>query len=610
MSLDTIREKKTSTWVYVIIGFLLLGMIGFGTQQFGQGGGAADAVLELGDNNVTQQELSNMMSSLASNDPNMSTEMLTESAMTLLSARLALKNYMDKFPFTASFAAIKNEIVNDPNFFVDGKFDATTYESTIRTKPEVYEQYIAEQMSLRDFQNRIINSVIVSDAEIMPLKDLQNLVRDIEFVVIPKAEFSANISDEEAKVYFEENKDNYKSLEKWNIRFIEADKSKLKDKFSATPEEINAAYNAYVENAKANEVRDVSYLLFATDKQAVAEEAAKALQAGDKTYAQISEELKDDINDQDDLNNLKRTDALIAEFADTIFSIPAAGDFSNAIKTADGVFVFKLNKSSLAVKAKEEMSAEELTALAVDEKSTAEFNRISKIIEEEGYDETKTLDNLAQSAGLAVNETGLVAFNQFEQALANNEVRQILTDDTMAKESNQVIPFETNDGRVIAMTVTEHELPQLQEFDVVKDAVIADLRAKRQAEQQIQAATDLVEQLKSSEATKMADVITDKEIHRVEKLAGSTEAPDLDILAKMTILRAPALTGLENANTANTINGDILVYVVDKAVIGEETNSEDNEAYINSISQSWGSAEMEAFLKSITERAKIVRLQQ
>ena len=84
----------------------------------------------------------------------------------------------------------------------------------------------------------------------------------------------------------------------------------------------------------------------------------------------------------------------------------------------------------------------------------------------------------------------------------------------------------------------------------------------------------------------------------------------MDILAKMTILRAPALTGLENANTANTINGDILVYVVDKAVIGEETNSEDNEAYINSISQSWGSAEMEAFLKSITERAKIVRLQQ
>lgn len=607
MSLDTVREKKTSIWVYVVIGFLLLGMIGFGTQQFGQGSNAADKVLELGGNSVNQNEIDQTKASLRINNPDLPEEMLTNNAIGILSARLALTDYMQKYPLTASAEIIRSNIVSDNAFFSsDGMFDAATYEKAVKN-PEAYEQNLAKQLAVTDFQNRIINSAIVSDAEIMPMKALQNLVRNIEFVVVPKPELDAEINDEELATYFAENKDNYKSPEKWNVRYLELDREKLKASLSVSAEEIETAYNSYAETAKANETRNVSYLLFPEDKQALAEQVAKQLQDAEKTYEELQQSLKDDLADDSDLRDIKRTDALISGFADQIFDLSTVGSFSDAIKTDDGVFVFRLDNVNLDFKEKQDMSEDELKNLALEGKLNTEFNRLSQQIEEQGFASGGTLDSLAESTGLEITETGLSAFNDLGKSLVNQEVNEILMDETVLKNGSQIIPLETADGRVLVISITDYQQSELQELAAVLEQVKADLMATNQLKVQQQTADDLIVKLRDSDANKMADVITDREIIRVDSLSPTTENEKLDILAKQYILSAPALLGLKNATTAGNLGGDILVYVIDSAEI-KSADDENNQPYSDMLAQAMASAEMEGFLKSITERAKIIRL--
>lgn len=607
MSLDTVREKKTSIWVYVVIGFLLLGMIGFGTQQFGQGSNAADKVLELGDNSINQNEIDQTKASLRINNPDLPEEMLTNNAIGILSARLALTDYMQKYPLTASAEIIRSNIVSDNAFFSsDGMFDATTYEKVVKN-PEAYEQNLAKQLAVTDFQNRIINSAIVSDAEIMPMKALQNLVRNIEFVVVPKPELDDEINDEELATYFAENKDNYKSPEKWNVRYLELDREKLKASLLVSAEEIETAYNNYAKTAKANETRNVSYLLFPEDKQALAEQTAKQLQDTEKTYEEIQQSLKDDLADDSDLRDIKRTDALISGFADQIFDLSTVGSFSDAIKTDDGIFVFRLDNVNLDFKEKQDMSEDELKNLALEGKLNTEFNRLSQQIEEQGFASGETLDSLAESTGLEITETGLSAFNDLGKSLVNQEVNEILMDETILKNGSQIIPLETTDGRVLVISITDHQQSELQELTAVLEQVKADLMATNQLKAQQQTADDLIVKLRDSDANKMADVITDREIIRVDSLSPTTENEKLDILAKQYILSAPALLGLKNATTAGNLGGDILVYVIDSAEI-KPADDENNQQYTDMLAQAMASAEMEGFLKSITERAKIIRL--
>lgn len=596
MSLEDIREKKHSKGVYIIIGFLLVGMAGFGTSQFGTGTSAGnDAVLTAGEAEISQAEYQNTLRSVQQRSPNMSAADAQKLTLAALQQRVALSHYINQYPLAASNQQMDRLISNNPDFFDNGHFSDEAFRRVTRVTPAVYRKSLSKDIAIQSLQQMIADTGIISQAEVQPYMELSQLNRDILVAKIARSQFPNTADRDEIQAYYDAHKDQYMTDEKISIEYIDLNPQDIATATAVSDAEIVAA---------ARPAREVKYYVFSN--QSSAQSAYEKYQAG-TPISTLQETLGDSIEDSGDLGEvalIADADTLIPQNAvDAIYALNKVGDLTPPMIIDETAYLFELSSKSDAVVSDNE-KAQAKTQLQA-KKSALKIAKLHDALNVAVFEtQSPTIDSIATATGLKVTQAEQLSTNLKQGILAVPELLAAIQ--AGDKHINQLQEPVTIGERVIIYRLTGIESPQQKPFDEVtlqlERAVIAEKTDKQLAD----AAKQLVEQAKKDGLTNAA-AAAHYATQSIQTFTGKVDNNALlDPIAAMMIMRQLPKLGDVNATVINSPVGDAYVYVTTAIRLGEaKAGDSDGEAVANALSGQIGQLELSRFLQSITEHSDI-----
>ena len=211
------------------------------------------------------------------------------------------------------------ELQQNPNFQTDGKFDMKKYREAVLNPQNArawigVERYIQQSLPFQKLQDLITSSAIVTEEEIKYEFMQKNMEAKIEYLYIPISAYSSTkveVSDEEIKDYYEENKE---------------------------------------KDFKLEEMRKVNYVLFSTNPTAedsartydLAKDILKQARSGED-FAKLADQYSEDPSVQNNHGDLGYFDksAMVPEFSEAVFSAKP-GEIIGPVKTNFGLHIIKV----------------------------------------------------------------------------------------------------------------------------------------------------------------------------------------------------------------------------------------------------------------------------
>jgi|GEM_PF-7115922 len=596
MSLQDTEKKKNSILIYVIIAFLLLGMAGFGVSRYGLSlnNGQNQPVLQAGRAEISMVDYQNALNNNTRILKNQPIEEIQAFTIKQLKNRLALSNYLDEYAFAPDQNEISTFIHN--NFVgADGQYsEAVLKEQT--GSPNQYIHRLSQQFAMRDFQNAMLESSIISQAEFMPYANRQNLSRDILVAKVSRNAFKADASDQEISDYFAKHKSDFMTDEKVKLTYIDFNPTDIAKKVPISDEEIANA---------AAPPRRVNYYLFNSEEKA--DEAYQAFVAS-KTAKDIESEFKADISDSDsiaDITKIADDEAVLSQNAiNAIFKLTKIGEITPPIDLQDdGIYLFELTDAGKP-KALSEAEKKEIKTTLQRKKSAKQVAEISAKLNKAVYDsQATTLENVAKATGLRIEHSALLGINSRKSILSVDElVKAIMgSDKTLNKLQEPVVI----DERVILYQLTENIQPQQKPFADVKKTIKETL-IREKIDKQMQAAVDKLMAATETEGLQAAAQKANYPTKAFKDFTGRIARNELlDRVGAIFIQRKPpAALGDKAPDSVKSLLGDSYVYVNTDIRFGKG-QAEKNQQLREQLTQEIGSLEFRHFIDTITKQTAI-----
>ena len=372
-------------------------------------------------------------------------------------------------------------------FQVNGEFNRDAYFTMLREqgyKPERFEDEQRELLRARTLQSGLLVSSFVTPVELTRLVALRDETREIGYAVLPLAKFlaTAKVDDAAIAAYYEAHKDSFKTPDSVHLRYVALRVSDIAHGIAADEPALRAYFDSVKDRFVEAEKRHARHILI----QATGDEAATKAKA-DEVYAEVSKPGADFAAlakkySQDagsaaqggDLGWAEKT-FFVKPFADALFAMKP-GEIRGPIKTQFGWHIVQLEEIQPAKsKSFEDVKGELLPEY---QKTEAErrFGEDQEKIEQLAFEQSGSLDPIAKSLGLKIEEVG-----DFHKGLANNELaaNQKVLDAAfsaavIAGQNSKAI--EIAPGYVVVLRAAERKPPAQQELAAVRADVTAAVR--------------------------------------------------------------------------------------------------------------------------------------
>jgi len=233
------RHKKwliVTIWVSTIA-FVGAGFVGWGSYNYGK---SDSAVAVVGDKEVPLADLQSEYSNLYSQYQNMlgknfNQELakqfkLEEMALQRVIQKYLFLNYADDLGLMTTDLEVAKELVKIPSFLKDGKFDKNTYVSVLKQN----------RRTVSEFEEQLKKDLLVAKVQkIYNLPLEKNEINNIGSLLFSQDKVSVKVINDnlikitptldQLKKYWEENKENYKSLKGYDISYSKIENIEGKD---------------------------------------------------------------------------------------------------------------------------------------------------------------------------------------------------------------------------------------------------------------------------------------------------------------------------------------------------------------------------------------------
>ncbi|MPV86501.1 SurA N-terminal domain-containing protein [Ostreibacterium oceani] len=599
MALEEIRQNKSGKGVYVVIGLLLLGMIGFGTSEFGLNRETRQTeIFEAGKAKITEAEYRNRLSRVQASNPDMPLAQTQQLVLDSLRRQVALEDFINQYPVLPDAATIDNAIVNNPSFQLGGEFNQEAMNRVVqgqfRMQLSEYRQSLAKEMGLDIIQRTIINSSIVSDVEVAPFLLLNNVSRDVRIAKIAASTVSNTASTDEIAAYYEENKGDFLSDEQVAFTYVELNPADIESTITVTDEEIATA------NAP---IRSANYYLFSDE--ASAQSAYDKLVAGEPIDAvkQAAGATLEDSGDLGAINPEVGADDIVPQaIADALYAINATGQFSAPVVTELGVYLVELTDMSDSQPL--DAVRDELIATLRAAKAEPKIREINDKLNTAVFEAaTPTVAAIAEATGLAQQTQSLTALTSNQGILATPELVQSIQDSN--RNTNELQEPVVIGDRVIVYQLTDVIAPEQLALDEVRDQIEQQIIADKNKAELQSMAEALVESAKT-DGLETAAKASDYPVKLIENFDAQMSEDDfVDVIAKFLIAQQPPLLGNEYAELVDSPTGDFYVYVNEEVRFDETADDQQRETLKANLAQQLGASQLSSFANAITERANI-----
>ncbi len=363
-----------------------------------------------------------------------------------------------------------------------------------------FEKDIEGQVIYNKYSNVIQQSVFATTDELREEYTAKNEKVAFNYVTFKTSDYleqaSKNITEEHAKKYYDENKEEFKTPLKRKIAYVLFNPTLLEKDIKVSENEIKKYYNDNIDKYTVNEQVKAEHILIGTRMpkrtDAEAMKIIKKIQAElkkGKKFEDLAKKYSDDkasaVNGGD--LGFFTKDKMVKPFADAAFSMKV-GEISKPVKSIYGYHIIKVTdrinrkvdkltdvKASIESKFKIRKSREKAAKLASDFK-----NKIK---------DATDLKSEAEKEGLKIIETNYFANDPFATITGLGPNRSITDSAFSLKLKDISDPIMTPEGYVIFQLMDE-KAPAIPAFEEVKDKVIAKVKRNIAEELAKKAAVD------------------------------------------------------------------------------------------------------------------------
>ncbi|KPX02445.1 Peptidyl-prolyl cis-trans isomerase ppiD [Pseudomonas syringae pv. cerasicola] len=403
---------------------------------------------------------------------------MRESALKgLIDRKLLLQGATDaKFSF--SDAALDQQLLQTPEFQVDGKFSADRFDQVIRQlgySRLQFRQMLGQEMLIGQVRAGVAGSAFVTDAQVDAFARLEKQTRDFASLTLPADTTAVKVTDDEVKAHYDQHAKEFMSPEQVVLDYIELKKSSFFDKVQVKDEDLQAAYQKEIANL--SEQRRAAHILIEVndklnDEQAKAkiEEIQQRLAKGED-FAALAKEYSQDPGSSNKGGDLGYAGKGVYDpaFEDTLYALNK-DQVSQPVRTDFGWHLIKL----LGVEAPSVPTFASLKdKLTTDLKSQLveqKFVEVTKQLEDSAF-ESSDLSQPAQDLGLKVQTTAPFGREGGEGITANRAVIQAAFSPEVLEEGSNSNTLELDPETVVVVRSKEHLQPQQLPLESVASSI-------------------------------------------------------------------------------------------------------------------------------------------
>ena len=613
--LQNIRDNSQGWIAKTIIGIIvmLLALTGF-DAIFNAASNSRNAA-EVNGEEISLDELNQAMNmqrrqlaqQLGGNfDPSMLDDKLVrESSLRALIDRALLLQGARDADFAFSEAALDQLILQTPEFAVDGVFNAARFDQVIQQMGYTrlqFRELLKQEMLIGQLRAGISGSGFVTDEQIEAFARLEQQTRDFATITVPAETAAVDVSNDEAREYYEKNADSFRSPEQVVLEYLELNKESFFDQVEVSEEDIKDLYQQRIANLA--EQRRAAHILIetegsddATAKEKI-DEVAKRLASGED-FSALAKELSQDPGSANEGGDLGFAGPGVYDpaFEEALYGLEE-GQVSAPVRSDFGWHLIKLlGVQSPEIPTLESLKPElvrELKAQQVEQR----FVEASKQLEDTAFESSDLLQP-AQELGLSVQTTEAFGREGGAGVAANRQVIQAAFSDEVLVDGANSGVIELDPDTVVAVRVKEHLQPEVLPFDAVKDDIIAQLKSSKAAEQALAKGEQLI-------ATLSDGGQVEQQWQPVEAASRSQEGVEPAVLQQVFRMPKPEASDKPSYGSVRLSDGDFVV--VRLSGVSEpkaELSEEDKQNYRRFLASRSGQQDFAAYRQMLHENAEI-----
>ena len=378
------RDKAVRIFLTALLSLVALSMVAYLIPGYGGSGATPNdnVVAEVGKRTVTVHDVQMAIRASTKNReippammahyvPQMIEQMITEKALIYEANRLGFQ-----VTEADTAKAIREQM---PAMFPNGVFvGKEAYAAALAqqdmTIPE-FEEYMSNQIMLNRLRSVVLESTVVSRADIEREFRRKNEKATIQYVKVDPAKIQAEVkvTPEEMRDYYEKSKSSFTVAEKRGMKLVVLDPARITESVSVSDPQLRRAYEQNKDRYRTpDRVRARHILLMTSGKspqeeskiKAKAEDLLKQVKAGGN-FAELAKKNSEDPGSKDkggDLDWVVKGQT-VPEFEKALFELKP-NEFSGIVKTQYGFHIIQaLEKQEAHLKTLDEVKGELTTEL-------------------------------------------------------------------------------------------------------------------------------------------------------------------------------------------------------------------------------------------------------
>ncbi|MCK7583038.1 MAG: SurA N-terminal domain-containing protein [Chromatiales bacterium] len=518
---------------------------------------------------------------------------------------------------------VQMQILSDPAFVSEGRFDKDTYERLLRFQgltPAMYEAQLRQKMSATQLIRAVSSSELATSAELDAYKRLMGQKREISYLRLPLAEHRSEEPIDEARItaYYDSNRARFQSPEQVKLEYLVLDTDSLSSKVEVSEEDLRRLYESEQARFVQPERREVRHLLLKVDAEAD-EAAAQAvldeiqairarIQAGE-SFEELAKTLSQDPGSAANGGSLGIIESgiMVPAFDQASFALPV-GELSEPVRTPFGYHLIEVVRILPSEAKPFDEVREQLRTELAKQQAEKLFYDLAERLANVSYESRDSLDPAAEELGLTIRRSDWVGREGGEGVLAHPKVlaAAFSLDVLVERNNSDLIEPERDQLQAVVLRVTEHREASVKPLDEVREEVVTAIRDEQARSAAKAAAETLLDQLREgADWSAVGEDLKPESPGLVDRQTADVPAGVLDAAFKLPV---PA-EGAVSVGTAILDDGDAVVVrltkVEDGQVEAEEAGGFSAESFI--ITQIMGRQAYSNMLDDMQSRAKIER---
>lgn len=622
--LQNIRDKSQGWIAKTIIGMMVVLMALFGVDQIFQSVSNSQDAAEVNGDVISLNELARaadmqkrqLQQQLGNNfDESLINEKLLRDAALkgLIDRQLLLQGAADA-DFALSDAGLDQMILQEPQFQVDGKFNAERFDTIVRQMGytrQQFRQMLREEMLIMQLRAGLMGSTFATDAEVADFARLEKQTRDFATLTLKAAPAGIVISPEAIKAYYDEHAAEFLSPEQVQLEYLELKKSGFFDQVEVTEDELQGQYQKEISGLA--EQRQAAHILIEVNNKVGDEQARKKLEdvqqrlGKGEDFAALAKEFSEDPGSAGSGGDLGYAGPGVydPEFEKVLYALKPA-EVSAPVRSAYGWHLIKLLGVQPADVPSFDTLKEKLTKELKEEKVEQRFVEASKELENLAF-ESSDLVQPAQELGLEVKVSELFGREGGKDLSANRQVLQAAFSEELLDNAANSQLIELDPDTVVVVRVKVHNKPEQLPLEAVSTVIKDQLLTQRAADAAKKDGEELLAALREGKSL-AGEKVADQTWDVVEAASRSQENIAPEVLRAVFRMPKPEAADKPSFTGIALANGDFVLIRLNGVSDAQVVLSEPEKAeYRRFLAARQGQQDFAAYRRELEESADIKR---